>query len=564
LKRLRWQIIVVLLTLAAIGGLLLNQQSSISGNEQVDQPVSGGVYTEALIGSLERLNPVLDFYNSPDYDVDHLIFCRLVRFDSRGLPYGDLAETWGISKDGKHYSFSIRPDAVWHDAQPVTSDDVIFTIDLLRNDQLPIPNDVREFWKQVEVGALNDKTLQFKLPEAFSPFLDYLNFGILPQHLLDGLTPEKLINSSFNVSPTGCGPFRFNSFNVENGEVSEVILDSFQDYYGKKPFLDQVIFRYFPDDASALNAFKQDEVMGISQISPELLPGALKDDKLNLFTSRTPRLNLIYLNLDNPEVPFFQDHSVRQALLMGINRRRIVDHILKGQGIIANSPIFPENWAFYQGIGEIEFDPQAAVDILKKNGYTFPAEGGQTRVKDGIPLSFEMVYPDMELYHAIAEQIRVDWEHMGISVVMKPVSYSELLKEYLEPRTYQAALVELNFDRSPDPDPYPFWHQSQIKGGQNYAQWDDRQISEYMEQARVVVDLDERIKRYRNFQVRFAAELPALLLFYPVYSYGVSTQVHGVSMGPVYDPSDRFDNITSWYLITGSSAQVSTNPTQSP
>jgi peptide/nickel transport system substrate-binding protein len=352
--------------------------------------------------------------------------------------------------------------------------------------------------------------------------------------------------------------------NFENGKVSEVILDSFQDYYGKKPFLDQLIFRYFPDEDSALVSFQQDEVMGISQISPELLPDALKDDKLDLYTARTPRLNLIYLNLDNPEVAFFQDHEVRLALLMGINRRWIVDRLLDGQGIVANSPIFPENWAAYQGTGEIEFDPQAAVALLKKNGYTFPAEGGQTREKDGVPLSFEMVYPDLELYHIITEQIRLDWEHMGVSVTMKPVPYGELLRQYLEPRTYQAALVELNFDRSPDPDPYPFWHQSQIKGGQNYAQWDDRQISEYLEQARVLEDLNERIKRYRNFQVRFAAELPALLLYYPVYSYGVSTQVYGVSMGPIYDPSDRFDNITSWYLMTGSPSHVSTNITQSP
>ena len=565
MKKLRWQIIVVLLTLAAIGVLLLSQQQSlVPGTEQEDRPVSGGVYTEALIGSMERLNPVLDFYNSVDYDIDRLIFCRLVRFDHRGLPYGDLAETWGISKDGKRYSFSIRPDAIWHDAQPVTSDDVIFTVELLRNDQLPIPNDIREFWKQVEIGALNDKTLQFKLPEAFSPFLDYLNFGVLPRHLLEGLTPEELVESSFNVSPVGCGPFRFNSLNVENGEISEIILDSFQDYYGEKPFLDQVIFRFFPDGASALNAFEQDEVMGVSRISPDLLPAALKDERLNLFTARTPRLSLIYLNLDNPEAPFFQEKSIRRALLMGVNRRWIVDRILMGQGIIANSPIFPENWASYQGMEPIQYDPAAAVAILKKEGYTFPAEGGQTRAKDGIPLSFEMVYPDLELYHAITEQIRTDWERLGISVVMKPVSYSEIRTQYLEPRTYQAAMVELNFDRSPDPDPYPFWHQSQIKGGQNYAQWDDRQVSEYLEQARVLVDYNERIKRYRNFQVRFTDELPALLLFYPVYSYGVGTQVRGASMGPLYDPSDRFNNIASWYLITGSSAQLSNNLTETP
>ncbi len=130
------------------------------------------------------------------------------------------------------------------------------------------------------------------------------------------------------------------------------------------------------------------------------------------------------------------------------------------------------------------------------------------------------------------------------------VSFADLITDYLEPRAYQAALVELNFSRSPDPDPYPFWHQAQAAAGQNYSQWDDRQASEYLEQARVAVDLSERSRRYRNFQVRFAAELPALPLFYPVASYGVSTQVKGVGMGPLYDLSDRFANITSWYIFS--------------
>jgi peptide/nickel transport system substrate-binding protein len=119
----------------------------------------------------------------------------------------------------------------------------------------------------------------------------------------------------------------------------------------------------------------------------------------------------------------------------------------------------------------------------------------------------------------------------------------------LEPRLYQAALIDLNLTRSPDPDPYPFWHQTQITGGQNYSKWDDFQVSEYLEQGRVVVDIGERTKNYRNFQVRFSQELPALPLFYPVYVYGVDAEVQGVSMGPLFDPSDRFSLINRWFLV---------------
>jgi len=565
LKKLRWQFIIVLLTLVAIGALLLSQQqTSLSSSNNEDEPVSGGIYKEALVGSLSRLNPVLDFYNSVDRDIDRLIYCRLIKFDNRGLPYGDLAETWGISKDGKRYSFSIRPNAVWHDSQAVTSDDVIFTVELFRKEELPIPNDLRAFWNEVEARALDEKTLQFELPESYSPFLDYLSFGILPKHLFANTSPEEILNSNININPIGCGPFQFTNLNIENGLVNEVVLEAFQDYYGKKPFIDQVVFQYYSDSASALNAFKLGDVMGVSQIPSELIPEALKNEKLSVYTAREPRLSLIYLNLDDPSVPFFQDQRIRKALLMGINRTWIVNHLLDGQSILANSPIFPENWAFYEGVEQVDYDPDAAIAILKQVGYTFPADGGQTRVKDGVPLSFELVYPEGRIYADIAEQIRIDWERLGISVILRSVQYTELLKDYLEPHSFQAALVELNFNRSPDPDPYPFWHQSQINAGQNYSQWDDRQVSEYLEQARVVVEFNDRIKRYKNFQVRFSAELPALLLFYPVYSYGVDMQIKGVSVGPIYDPSDRFNNITDWYLLSEPSTIASFTPTEYP
>jgi peptide/nickel transport system substrate-binding protein len=110
--------------------------------------------------------------------------------------------------------------------------------------------------------------------------------------------------------------------------------------------------------------------------------------------------------------------------------------------------------------------------------------------------------------------------------------------------------VDLNLSRTPDPDPYPFWHQAEAAGGQNYSQWDNRAASEYLEQARITADYDLRAKLYRNFQVVFAKELPALPLFVPVYTYGVDAQVQGVQVGALYEPSDRLATFTRWYLLT--------------
>ena len=170
MKNLRWQIVIVVLALIAIGILLIGQQpaSLLPGAQTtVLEPGQGGVYTEALIGTFGRLNPVLDYYNNADRSIDRLLYRGLVQFNDRGLPEDDLAESWGISQDGKIYNFSIRSDAIWHDGQPVTSSDVAFTVGLLRDENIPLPSDLREFWNQVEVFELDDQTVQFQLPEAF-------------------------------------------------------------------------------------------------------------------------------------------------------------------------------------------------------------------------------------------------------------------------------------------------------------------------------------------------------------------------------------------------------------
>jgi len=565
MSKLRWQIIIVVLALIAIGGLLISQQhSSLPVIETLDEPIVGGTYSEALIGSIGRLNPLLDYYNPVDYEIDQLVYCSLVNFDHRGLPYGDLAENWGISQDGMVYNFSIRPEAYWHDGVPITSEDIEFTIDQIKNEEFPLPSDTRDVWNQVEVILLNQGTIQFRLPEPFSPFLDYLKIGILPKHLLGEMSPQSIIDSPFNFKPIGCGPYQVNLLDVTEEEIKSIELRAFDNYYGEKPYIETVKFHYFSDANSALAAYEQGEVMGINEITANILDRSLSEDNLQLFTARLPNLSLVYLNLDNTRVPFFQEVEVRRALMMSINRRKIIDRILGGQAIIAHSPIFPESWAYYDGVEQIEYDAERAIKILKDAGYTIPAEGGNVRSKDGVSFSFTMLHPNDKISTSVAESIGDDWKRLGIEVELVPVSSKQLVEDHLEPRTYQAALANLDFSRSPDPDPYPFWHQAQIKGGQNYSQWNDRQVSEFLEQARVIPDLNERAKRYRNFQVRFSSELPALPLFFPVYTFGIDKQVRGVSVGPIYDPSDRYNQISNWYLITGTTAQSLSQTTENP
>ena len=560
IRKLRWPILISLLALAVIAALLFSQQPELLPVVPVVEPAPGGIYAEGLIGSMIRLNPLLDYYNGPDRDVDRLLFSGLLRFDDRGLPLGDLADSWGISRDGTVYNFSIRPTAIWHDGEPVTSDDVIFTIERMREDGSPLPDDLRSLWRAVEIRRLDEKTLQFRLPEPFSPFLDYLTFGVVPEHLLGDLTLAEIIDSPFNLQPVGSGPYRFDQLIAENGQVVGVALRSFEKFYATPPFIEQFYFRYYPDAATALEAYRSGDILGIGQVPVEILEQVLKEPGVSLHTGRLPDLAILFLNLDDPQVKFFQEVEVRKALLMGLNRQRLIDTILGGQAILADGPIFPGTWAAFEGVERVEFDPAKSVAMLKQSGFTIPAEDGSVRQnEEGLALSFELIYTQ-ETYQAIAEAIREDWARLGVEVKLKPLPYDELVTD-LDSRLYQAALVELNLARFPDPDPYPFWHQAQVSGGQNYARWNDRQASEYLEQARVTTDLAERTRLYRNFQARFSQELPALLLYYPVYRYAVDQEVQGVRMGPLFDPSDRFATLTRWFLVTRRATGLQPSPT---
>jgi len=565
MRKLVWQIVIVVIALAAIAFLLLRQQPSLLPVTPEVQPSTGGVYSEALIGDFNRLNPVLDYANPVDQDVNRLIFSTLLRFDDRGLPINDLIESMGISQSGQNYNISLRQDAVWHDGQPLTSSDVVFTIELLRSEELPIPDDIRSLWQEIEVEEMDDHTIQFRLPEPFAPFLDYLTFGILPDHILGDISPADITDSDFNMQPVGSGPYRFDRFEVENDRISGVVLSAFEEYYQGSPFIEQFIFKYYPDSQAAIDAYQAGDVLGVSRITNDILQSALAEPDLNLHSGQVPLLSTIFLNLDDPQVPFFQDAEIRRALLMGIDRQRIITQLNDGQATLAHGPIFPGSWAYYDGVEKIEFDPEGAINNLRAAGYSIPASGNPVRTnEEGQSLEFDLVYPQDDKNEQIAAAIAADWEALGVQANLEPVDPDALIDDYLDPRNYQAALVEINLTRSPDPDPYPFWDQAQISGGQNYSQWNDRQASEYLEEARIQLDRSERIRLYNNFQVRFASELPALPLFYPIYNYGIDQRVNGVTIGSLYQPSDRFADVIKWFLLAERSLEASPTDTPSP
>lgn len=564
LRHLRWQILIAVLGMLLVGRLLANKSVATPNGEVptgvgqiVDEvPAAGGLYSEALIGAPSRFNPLLDFANPVDRDIDRLLFSGLTRFDSIGRPIPDLAN-WIISEDALTYTFVLRADARWHDGTAVTTADVAYTIGLLQDTSYPGPADIAFLWRAVEVRVVNEQTVEFVLPEPFAPFLDYTAFGLLPAHLLGDITAGDLSNAAFNQAPIGSGPFRFVSLLGQGDTVSGVRLAGFADYHGVTPLLEEVEFKFYPDFDAALAAYQAGDVLGLGRVDPEQVTDALALPQLGVYTTLRPEYSLIFFNLQSDELTFFQDKRVRQALLRGLNREAMIADLLNGQAVPATSPVLPGSWAYNPDLPLIDYDPAAAAQLLDSAGWVIPdgaAPGTPTyvRQKEGVTLAFTLTTPDDPLHLGIAEAAQATWSRLGVVVDINAVDPAVLRSDYLlpRPRPFHALLVDMTYTGTPDPDPYPLWHETQVESGQNYGGFADRITSELLEQARITLDLETRARLYYRFQSRFVDQTPALLLFYPVYTYGVDTSVGGVQVGPLIEPSDRLNGLAQWSVVT--------------
>jgi len=541
-RTLRWQVLLILCGMA-LAGILLTYLALTYVVVQV--PAVGGTYVEGVAGTPHYINPLLSAYNEADQDLCALVFSGLTRFNSRGEVEPDLARSWDVSIDGLIYVFHLRGNARWHDGTPVTADDVLFTVGLLQDPDYPGPADVGAVWRALRAEKVDTYTVRFILAEPYAPFLDFTTVGLLPSHLLTGTRAADLPELEFNLQPVGSGPFEVQEVDITDGEVSSVLLARNASYYGSPPLLDYLRFRFYSSSAAAFRAYEAGEVEGVSQITLESLPRARQAADLELYSAQMAQTAVVFLNLGRPEeLPFFQQVEVRQALLYGLDRQGLVERQLDGQGVVAHSPIVAGTWAYDDQVPQYGYDPARAAALLDGAGWPLLA-GMSTRLQGTRTLSFTLLASADALQTAVAQEVARQWGELGVRatvVVTSPVA----LRQALEGRNYQALLITLALPG--DPDPYPFWHQTQIAAGQNYAGWDHRRASEVLEAARVIVDPQRRRGLYQEFQTIFAQEVPAILLYHPVYTYGVDRRVYGVQIGPLMRPADRLATVNRWHV----------------
>jgi len=544
-RHIRWQILLILLGAALVGILLTYLALNYT---TVLRPGRGGTYVEGVAGFPHYLNPLLSGCNGVDRDICALVFSGLTRLNERGKVEPDLARGWEASLDGMTYTFFLRSDAYWHDGTPVTADDVVFTIGLLQAPDFSGPPELgSSLWRTVTVEKVDRRTVRFKLSSPYAPFLDYTTVGILPAHLLEGVHVVGLPYAEFNLNPVGSGPFRLEEIEVESDTITAMVLEQFSRYYGPRPHLERIQFRFYPNDQTALKAYEDGEVEGIAQVTIPDLPQARALPSLNLFSAQLAECGLVFLNLDRPALSFFQELEVRQALMYALDRQEIIDSVLEGQGLVAHSPLIPETWAYKEGLPRYERDLEKANQLLEEAGWRRPRDDEDgLRRKGGQPLRFTLLTSGEPERVGVAQMLSEQWRSVGITVTVQTDSPLEV-RQALDERDFEAVLVHLALPG--DPDPYPFWHETQIENGQNYAGFAHRRVSEITEQARVIVNPESRRQLYGEFQEIFAQEVPALLLYVPVYTYAVDERIHDVQIGPLMYPSDRFRTVSEWWIV---------------
>lgn len=535
---MRWQAVIAALAVVLIVVLVGYATFHMT---TVTVPDYGGTYMEGVAGNPHYINPLLSTYNDVDRDLVALIYNGLTAVDEHGQIMPDLADTWDISTDDLSYTFHLRKDVRWHDGAPFTADDVVFTIDVLRAPDFQGQPELAQLWRTVKVERSDSYTVRFTLAEPFAPFLSYTTIGLLPAHLLKDVPVKLLSEHSFNLQPVGTGPFKLGEVTAEHA-----LLLANSDYYKGRPYLDKVKLVFYPDYASVVSAYQRGEIQGIGRVPAEFVPQVLSNEHLKLYSASLSGYGLVFLNLERP---VFQEKEVRQALLWATDRQRIIDRVLGSQALVATGPILPFSWAYESNTTQYGYDPAKAKALLDQAGWK-DTDGDGIREKGDLKLQFALLTNGEETRIEVINELTREWAEIGVHAIPQTAGVAGVVRDFLTPRNYDAIFYE--WERLPaDPDPYTQWHGTQNQGsGQNYTSYNNEQANLILEEARHTMDSQRRSALYRDFQRVLAEDVPALPLYYPVYSCAIDERVQGVQVGPLQEGPDRFRTITQWYMAT--------------
>lgn len=539
-----WQLLLAVTCLGLILALF-SFQAQTAGLCTVTVPAPGGNLVEGIVGSPVHINPLLADANPVDKELATLVFDGLTGYDSEGRLQPNLASSWDISDDGLSVTFTLRDDISWHDGEPITAEDVLFSYGLLQNADFPASEGVRTLWQSVQMSSDGPLQVTFTLPEPNASFLEMSTRGIVPAHILEDVPVAELADHPFNQFPVGSGPWMVNS-RVDWPRTGSLQLLPNPSHWPQGTQINGLEYHFFPDNNALMAAYRAGEIQAINNIPPSLLQEYLELPGLRLFTAPASRYSQLLFNLTDSGSSAVSAVETRRGLALGLNRRRLVDNILQGQGLPLEGPYLPSSWAYDPAaFTNLDYDPAAAAALLDSAGWTL-SEGSTLRQNQGETLQLSLLFWDVPPYREIAEQVAGNWAELGVRVVMSPKNLSGF-REALAGRTFDVALADVT--PPGDPDLYDFWSQEAVVRGQNYAGWNNRRASEALEQARQLWPDESRLPFYRAFLGFYDSDLPALTLFQYVYNYGMSEAVQEAEIGLIENPRERYQTLASWFLL---------------
>lgn len=527
---------------------------------QVTLTSGGGTYREALIGRVQRLNPLLASLNPVDRDITALIFEGLTRTNAFGEPVPALAQSWVISSDGLEYVVTLRQDVLWQDGTPFSAADVAYTMSLLRSPSFPGSTELGAFWRTVETEQLGDYLIRFRLTQPLGKFLDRLTIGILPEHALRGTNADQIATHPFNLAPIGTGAYQLDAIRADGQRITQVDL-KLAPVYRARPegqtgafALDTVSFRLFESFESALTALANGEIEGLAardrtERAP-LFQLTLNQAGLTLYNGVEPTLGAIIFNWAGENTRFFREQRVRAALDMGLDRTSVLDRTLSNAAIRANSPMIFGSWAYAPNVMPPAYNPESARQLLQQAVDRLARLAGDSAAEATAEapaglFTFSILTPDDPALVRLTNEIVTQWSQLNLAITVEAVDQATY-EARLQAHDFDAALVEYAMGDSADPDVYAFWHQGQYPDGLNHGGADDRRISELLERSRREPYGINRMRDYQAFQQLFVERAIAIPLYYPVYTFVTRANVSGVQLGYLGTPADRFRTIADW------------------
>ncbi len=562
---------LLILILMVMLGCSRPDKAATAGGAVEGPPANGDWIIVRFEAEPETLNPVVSTTAVSTYIVgganNSNIYESLLQTDSSDWSklLGRLAESRPeVSDDHLTYTFTLRDGVKWHDGKPFTAEDVVFTFKSVVSpsvDSAPLRSYLTDL-KSVE--QVDSRKVRFTVSKPYfmneivlGQFIDIVPKHVFdPQGLLDGLqfadivgpqgrtnTKLKQFGEQFNKhannrSPIGTGPYRFEKWDTGK----EVVLVRSEDYWGKKGFVDRIVYRFILDNTAALTALKSGEV----DVYPRMLPiqyaqqtsGAAFEQQ---FTKGTYTIPQYYYLGWNEERPFFKDKRVRQALTMLVDRDQIIQTLRFGLAKIAASSFYLGSDVLSKTIKPFPYDPKRAAELLDEAGWT-DHDGDGVRDKDGVPFRFELLGASSSTFtEQLMPILKESFRKAGIETTERRIEFTVFVDSMRDHR-FDASLSAWAGDLVNDP--YQLWHSSSIANrGSNYISFRNAESDRLIEQARTEFDPETRKQLYLKWQELIHEEQPYTFLFYPEEPIAYQRRFQSVRFLPVrpgYDLQEWF------------------------